>query len=260
MSADTITLDPYTFTQQDARRTLGNLGGLWSTMMEGRTSPTAAALGDALAARLAAALHAPAGTPLGTLGHAAAKDLAGHPALREVLADAWATLRAASDALRADGQMPPSAHGIVTQLSTSKGGVPKRPVDAVDVDHRGVVGDVQRVRAHHGRPWQALCLFADEVIDLFRSEGHPIEPGSVGENVTVRGLPWADVRPGVRLQVGTVLAHVQAFAEPCATNIAFFRDGDFHRMNINRGPVSRVYATVLEPGRIATGDTIVLEP
>jgi MOSC domain-containing protein YiiM len=131
---------------------------------------------------------------------------------------------------------------------------------AADEGFRGLTGDVQRVRVHHGRPWQALCIYADEVIEMLRAEGHPIGRGSVGENITVRGLPWEHVRPGVILRLGTVLAHVQAFAEPCATNKAFFIDGEFHRMNANRGPVSRVYATVLGPGRIAEGDAVVLEP
>ena len=128
-------------------------------------------------------------------------------------------LRAASDALRSDGQMPASVTGRVVQLSSSGGGVPKLAVPAVDVGLRGVAGDVQRVRVHHGRPWQALCLYADEVIEAAsQAEGHPIDRGSVGENVTVSGLPWEQVRPGVLLRIGTVLAHVQAYAEPCNTN------------------------------------------
>jgi MOSC domain-containing protein YiiM len=98
------------------------------------------------------------------------------------------------------------------------------------------------------------------VIDTLRAEGHPIERGSVGENVTVSGLDWSQVRPGVLLQLGSVLAHVQAYAEPCNTNARFFLNGDFNRMNADRGPVSRVYATVLRPGHITTGDAAVLEP
>ena len=31
-------------------------------------------------------------------------------------------------------------------------------------------------------------------------------------------------------------------------------------MNAKVGPVSRVYATVLQPGHITTGDPVVLEP
>jgi MOSC domain-containing protein YiiM len=65
---------------------------------------------------------------------------------------------------------------------------------------------------------------------------------------------------GVLLQIGGVLAHVQAYAEPCRSNAQFFTGGDFQRMNVDRGPVSRIYATVLRPGRIQAGDRVVLEP
>jgi len=255
-----IHIGPYAFTEQDALRTIANVGGLWAGLLEGRQSIDAVAAGDALAERLTATMGLPAGAALETVGAKAAKALRGSPALGESLTDVWQTLRAATAMLRADGQLPPTQTGTVVQLSSSRGGVPKTAVGMVEVGFRGVVGDVQRVRVHHGRPWQALCLFADEVIDMFRAEGHPIRRGSVGENITVSGLDWAQVRPGVRLRVGTVLADVQAFATPCSTNRQFFVGGDFDRMNADRGPVSRVYATVLQPGRISTGDDIVLEP
>jgi MOSC domain-containing protein YiiM len=263
-----IAVGPYRFTASDVVRTLANLGDLWDTQMDGRSSGRATALGNGLARRirehLVEAGERPPATAtaadLGVLGVAAGVVLGGSPALQAVLVDAWDTLRAASDELRTDAQMPPTASGTVVQLNISNGGVPKTAVDTVEVGFGGVVGDAQRVRIHHGRPWQALCLYADEVIDLLQAEGHPIQRGSVGENITVRGLPWADVRPGVLLQIGSVTALVQAFAEPCNSNRQFFRDGDFQRMNIARGPVSRVYATVLQPGHISTGDSVTLEP
>ncbi len=255
-----ITLGPYSFTTTDALRTFGNLGGLWESMMEGRSSASAAALGEALRTRLAGALDVGPNVSLVELGTTASKTLGDSPDLAALLDDVWTTLGEATSALRADGQLPVTALGRVTQLSASGGGVPKLPIASADIDYRGVVGDVQRTRVHHGRPWQALCLYADEVIDQLRAEGHPINRGSVGENITVAGLDWSQIRPGVRLRIGGVLALVQAYAEPCATNAAFFVGGDFQRMNRDRGPVSRVYATVLEPGRIVTGDEVILEP
>ncbi len=258
-----IALGPYTFTTTDALRTIGKVGILWDLQMDGRVSPAAAAMGAALAQRLAAAVGETSSVnagDLGDLGRRAAADIVDPGELTRVLDDVWSTLRAAADAARADGQMPATVTGTVVQVSTSKGGVPKLAMPAADVSFRGVLGDAQRVRIHHGRPWQALCIYADEVIEMLQAEGHPISRGSVGENITVRGLPWKDVRPGVALRIGSVLAHVQAFAEPCATNKAFFLHGEFNRMNATHGPVSRVYATVLEPGRVADGDAVVLEP
>ena len=184
----------------------------------------------------------------------------GSPVLENCLEDAWRCLAETSDVLRHDGQLPVTATGVVTQLSTSTGGVPKVAIGAVDVDFGGVVGDAQGSRAHHGRPWQALCLYSDELIDAFRADGHRIARGCAGENITVAGIDWAHVRPGVRLRIGTVIADVQAYAIPCHHNAQWFSDGDFNRMSNTRGHVSRVYATVREPGHIVTGDTIVLEP
>ncbi len=255
-----IHIGPYSFTQQDARRTMANLGGLWAALLEGRPSVTATEAGIDLATRLALELSMPPGTTLAALGQTAANLVGPSPTLECVLNDVWFTLESTSQLLRSEGLMPATQTGTAVQLSTSGGGVPKRAVESIEVTHAGVIGDLQRVRVHHGRPWQALCLFADEVIDELRNEGHPIGRGSVGENITVSGLAWADVRPGVVLQIGSVIAHVQAFAEPCATTAAFFVGGDFNRMKIDRGPVSRVYATVLQPGRIDTGDPVVLEP
>ena len=158
---------------------------------------------------------------------------------------------------------PPPIDTVRTYLAhlhASRGGLPKHPVERVEIGWGGVEGDVQATRKHHGRPWQALCLWSTEVIEAFRAGGHPVAPGLAGENITVTGLPWADVRPGVRLQVGTAMCEVSAYALPCSKTASCFVGGEFAVMHHERGPVSRVYATVLQPGSAAIGDPVVLEP
>src|SRR5690606_24577567 len=110
--------------------------------------------------------------------------------------------------------------------------------------------------------WQALCLWSGDVVDRLAAEGHPIAPGAAGENVSVRGLDWAAVRPGARLLLGSeVVVEVAPYATPCAKNARWFLDGDFGRMGHDREPgVSRVYASVLHGGRLRVGDPVVLEP
>ncbi|CAN5221394.1 MOSC domain-containing protein [soil metagenome] len=164
------------------------------------------------------------------------------------------------DAVRATGAFGPSEVGTATALFRGRGGVPKEPVGSVEVDHAGVVGDRQANRSHHGSPWQALCLWSTEAVDALRTDGHPIAPGLAGENVSLTGLPWDRVRPGVRLRVGDVLAEVSAYAVPCAKNAGWFVDGRFDVMHHRHGPVSRVYATVVEPGSIIVGSPALLEP
>jgi MOSC domain-containing protein YiiM len=159
------------------------------------------------------------------------------------------------------GAGSPSADGTIDQISVSGGGVPKHAVDRAEVDWSGIVGDTQAARRHHGRPWQALCLWSTEVIAALQAEGHPIHAGATGENLTVSGLDWDALRPGTLVRVGTVLCELSAWSQPCTKNGRWFADGDSNRIWHEHHPGwSRIYATVLEPGVVRTGDVIEVEP
>jgi len=181
--------------------------------------------------------------------------------LRHAIHDASHHLSDIGRGLHQLGVGTPTQRGAVAQLNVSDGGVPKRPVESVTVGVRGVVGDRQEARKHHGRPLQALCLWSAEVIAALQAEGHPIAPGMAGENVTLSGLDWSTLRPGAQLRIGDVLAEVSAWATPCAKNADWFVDRDFNRMSHDLHPgSSRAYAWVREPGSIRTGDQVIVEP
>ena len=148
----------------------------------------------------------------------------------------------------------------IYQINTSQGGVPKLPQDTAEVTKNGLVGDVQADQVHHGGPHQAVCLFGLEVIEQFQSEGHPIQPGSVGENLTISGVSWEQLTPGRRLEVGQeVVLEITDFASPCAKNAQFFADGDFTRMMESRHPgEARLYASVINEGTVRVGDEVTL--
>jgi MOSC domain-containing protein YiiM len=151
--------------------------------------------------------------------------------------------------------------GRIVQISRSGGGVPKLPVDRVTISWRGIEGDVQQNRRHHGRPWQAVCLWSAEVVEGLQVDGHPIAFGSAGENLTVRGLDWSQLSPGVRLLVGTAVLQVSSYAIPCAKNAQWFADGDISRMAQEVRPGrSRLYASVVVEGVVAVADRITVEP
>lgn len=147
----------------------------------------------------------------------------------------------------------------VHQINTSKGGVPKLPIESAVVGERGIVGDEQADKVHHGSPEQALCLFSLEVIERLQAEGHPITPGSAGENVTVTGLDWSQVVPGRTMLLGPVRIEITHFATPCSKNAQWFSDGRYTRIHTNKHPgESRVYARVIEGGPLITGDLVEL--
>jgi MOSC domain-containing protein YiiM len=148
--------------------------------------------------------------------------------------------------------------GRIVQLSVSAGGVPKLAVPTARVGPLGLEGDSQRDHEHHGGPERAVCLFAMEQIAELRAEGHPIMPGAIGENVTVEGLDWAAIVPGVRLGLGDeVVVQVTRYTSPCVNIKAVFRGGDFARVSQKVHPgSSRVYASVVTSGVLRAGDPV----
>lgn len=145
-------------------------------------------------------------------------------------------------------------------LNVSPGGVPKFPVPMADVSELGLAGDGHSDGRHHGGPERALSLYSLELIDALRAEGHPIAPGTTGENVTVAGLDWRAVVPGARVQLGdAVIAEVTSYAAPCKTIRKSFIDEHFARISDKRHPGwSRVYARVIRPGTLQVGDSVRL--
>lgn len=150
----------------------------------------------------------------------------------------------------------------IFQINISRGGVPKQPIPIGEVTPLGLVGDVQRDRKHHGGPERALCLFSLEHILALQAEGHPIYPGATGENVTIAGLDWATLVPGVRLQLGPeVLVEITGYASPCSNITAAFRNGAINEISEKKYPGrSRLYGRVLHTGRLRPGDEVQVVP
>lgn len=260
MQNSKVVVGNYVYSGTDAQRTLLNLGEIWQHHLSG--GGLDASRCAAVERQLVQAAHQLAGTevnvslkdvPLKNLGEWLGKrvDELDRAALTTFLGELWSILESLHTHAGA-------YHGVVSGLHASGGGVPKLPIDSATVGWSGVDGDQQGSRVHHGRPWQALCLWSDEVIANFAAQGHPIRPGYAGENITVRGLPWEVARPGAKLTIGSVEATVTAYAIPCSQNEAWFTGGDFELMSHERGPVSRIYARVDGPGTIALGDSLTL--
>jgi MOSC domain-containing protein YiiM len=150
--------------------------------------------------------------------------------------------------------------GTLASINISRGGVPKRRVTGARVALLGLQGDDQDDKVHHGGPERAVCIYALEKIRSLQAEGHPIQPGSVGENLTFEGIHWESVMPGVRLRVGgSVVLEVTSFTSPCKTIRRSFLDGRFVRISQKVHPGwSRVYARVITEGTVSLGDRVEL--
>ncbi|HEX9997837.1 MAG TPA: MOSC domain-containing protein [Abditibacterium sp.] len=147
--------------------------------------------------------------------------------------------------------------GKLVQISVNPaGGVPKMRVKSARLGLERVEGDKQNW-AQHGGLMRAVCLFSLEVIQKLQAEGHPITPGSIGENLTISGLDWSEITPGVRLQIGEAQIEITEYTRPCAKITPSFADGDFMRPWQKTHPgESRVYAKVCVEAIVREGDAV----
>jgi MOSC domain-containing protein YiiM/GNAT superfamily N-acetyltransferase len=162
----------------------------------------------------------------------------------------------------ADAVDQPLATGQVLQVNVSPGGLPKLPVESAWVGRFGVAGDRQREVTRHGGPHRAVCLLAIETIERLQAEGHPIKPGSTGENLTTTGVEWSVLPVGTRARIGGQLEiELASPANPCENLKPSFSDGRFSRLSIDLHPTdSRMYGRVLQEGSVHAGDEIVVLP
>jgi len=139
--------------------------------------------------------------------------------------------------------------------------VPKHRVPHTEVTTEGVTGDKQRNRRFHGGPSRAVSLYSYENIQALQDEGHPIECGTTGENLTISGLDWARLAPGARLRIGAgVRLEITSYTTPCSNIAGSFADGEFTRISQKLHPGwSRLYAKVLCGGTVREGDEVAVE-
>ena len=174
--------------------------------------------------------------------------------------EAEAALRALSSAaavVRIEGLGMPAQTGRVAGLFAGDAGLPKPAILVAEISASGVAGDRQRTRKHHGRVWQALCLWSAEVVAELQAEGHPVFPGACGENVSIEGLDWPALRPGTRLRIGSVVAEVSLPTIPCRQIRPYFTGAAVRRVDHDRHRgSSRWYASVIDGGTVAGGDRV----
>ena len=279
MARPAITVDNHKYSGTDAHRTLLSVGSLWRHHMHDvkRDPNRVASVGAELAQSLESlvGLHKndlrnnstsnrtaehELGARLEQLGESAASkiDEIDPQKLATWLGNLWPTFAKLHEPKNPNAPTPHQDNiGKVVGIQVSTNSVPKTSIARGTVNYDGLAGDRQMARTHHGRPWQALCIWSDEVIAQHANAGHPIARGSAGENITVSQLDWAKVRPGATLEFGLVKTQITGYAIPCKKNARWFSDGDYQRLSHELGAVSRVYCLVTQPGEIAVGDTVI---
>jgi MOSC domain-containing protein YiiM len=150
-----------------------------------------------------------------------------------------------------------TGNGSVAYVNRSDGGVPKLHVQSTRITVNGLDTDRHTDPVHHGGPDRAVCLFSMERIVALQAEGQPIYPGSVGENLTLTGIEWDSMVPGVSLDIADVRLMITEFTTPCRTIRDSFTEHHISRISQKVNPGwSRVYARVLREGVVSVGDRV----
>ena len=135
-------------------------------------------------------------------------------------------------------------------------GLPKRAVSQLTITPEGVEGDYNRWRTEKagGYPDQAVLLLSEEILAQLRTEGWLVEPGDLGENVTLAGLPSDALQVGAIVRLGDAELEVSKPCDPCTVlytlpYVGVERGPEFLRtMHGRRG----WYARVLRAGTVRT--------
>ena len=156
--------------------------------------------------------------------------------------------------------------GTVIQVGVSCGGIPKRAIPSGLLTAAGIAGDAWRY-PFHGGPRKAILLVTIEGIDELCSQGFPIFPGALGENLTTRGLDRRALRLGLRLRVGDAAIELTTIRTPCATLDVYGTgiQAAMYDARVQKGDpesplwgLSGFYASVVQPGSVRPGDAIVV--
>lgn len=141
--------------------------------------------------------------------------------------------------------------GTILAVCISPGGVPKLPVQRARATVDGLEGD-GRDHAKHAKPSRAISLMDHELLDDLRAEGYALEPGTIGENLTVRGLNVQGLAVGDVLELsGGVVLELTEMRKPC-----FVLDAIDPRLKDDVVGRCGFMAKVVREGDIGPGETI----
>lgn len=163
-----------------------------------------------------------------------------------------ASVRAAGEVVSVNVGQPRIVEWFGRQVTTS---IWKEPVSAaVTVADVNVEGDDQADRRVHGGPDKAVYAYSDEDYRWWSGElGVALQPGTFGENLTLRGIDLSAAVVGEIWEIGTVRLQVTQPRLPCFKLGIRMGDAGF----VERFEAARrfgAYFAIERPGTVAAGD------
>lgn len=150
--------------------------------------------------------------------------------------------------------------GIIEQVSISGGGMPKRSIGSAWAGTLGLEGDRHNHPNIHGGPQKALLLVSAEDLDELRALGFAVEAGTLGENLTVRGLDFRKLASGQRWRAGGALLELTTLRRACLQlePLNGGEPGRIQQLLTEAHARGGFYAAVVKEGEVKAGDIIAL--
>jgi MOSC domain-containing protein YiiM len=167
------------------------------------------------------------------------------------------------------GKEPSDNRGVVVSVNLARmrkvpmgdllydTGIWKLPVEhRVTARELGLDGDKQGDLNVHGGPLKAVYAYAEEDNRWWEQQlGRRVEPGSFGENLTLRGVAVTGALIGERWRIGTAELQVTQPRQPCWKLGLRMEDQKLpHRFSEASRPGA--YLSVVKEGELAKGDTV----
>ena len=121
----------------------------------------------------------------------------------------------------------------------------------------GFAGD-QVTQPYHGSPEAAVCAHLMNHYRFWNAQGMALNPGGVGENLTLDGVLESEVCAGDVVRVGTAVLQVSGPRTPCANLARFGGRPDWVKQTVQANRTG-FYPRVLTPGALQAGDPWLLQ-
>jgi molybdopterin adenylyltransferase len=140
---------------------------------------------------------------------------------------------------------------LSTNISLKKGTI-KTPVNQIELNHQGVIGD-----AHAGDWHRQISLLGKESFDRFAASAkRQLAYGEFAENLTTEGIELFKSKVGDRLIIGEIILEITQIGKKChGKGCAIYNEVGNCVM-----PTEGIFAKVIHPGIIKKGDEMSFIP
>lgn len=153
---------------------------------------------------------------------------------------------------------PELLRGARTPLLT---GIDKKSATSpITITVEGLSGDAVCDSRHHGGPDQAVYIYGAPDYAWWEGQlGHPIAPGTFGDNLTVTEWESSTAVVGDRFHIGPVTLEVTSPRIPCSTLSRHMEDSAFVK-KFRAAERPGVYCRVITEGQVQANDEVTYEP